>query len=315
MKRPRISVLIHTLDEAGQIEECLRSVEWADEIFLLDSFSTDGTAEIVRTKFPQVRLELRESRGSAAQKNHGIDRLRNDWVLVVDADERVTPELRDEILSTLADGPRFWAYSIARRNVVFDREVRFGLLGIDRVIRLFHRNHARYPNRRVHADLVVDGPVGRLRAPFIHNYVQSFDHLAEKMDRYAYWAAAQLYMEGKRRTWFHIGFHPFWRLIREFIGLAGFMDGTRGLVIAGMHAYYTFVKYARLWEFQRLAREGRPVPLPHFDDDPKLWECPWEKGRPEPAAVSSRASASDSPPANTDAQFDVGSPVPPSRSL
>ena len=104
MPRPSVTALIHTLNEIDYIEDCLRSVEWADEIYLMDSFSTDGTVEFVRQKFPRVRIEQREYLGAASQKNYAIDRAAHDWIFVIDADERVTPKLREEILRTL-DGP------------------------------------------------------------------------------------------------------------------------------------------------------------------------------------------------------------------
>src|SRR5687768_3192796 len=126
-----LTALIHTLNEVDQIEACIRSVEFADEIYLLDSFSTDGTVELVRERFPQVRIEQRTSLGSAAQKNYGMDHAANEWILVVDADERVTPELRTEI-QTLLGAPDRWAYSIGRRNFVFGTELHYSGLQHDR---------------------------------------------------------------------------------------------------------------------------------------------------------------------------------------
>src|SRR5947209_14080600 len=104
MPRPKVTALIHTLNELEYISDCIGSVDWADEVYLLDSFSTDGTVELVREKFPRVRIEQREYLGAASQKNYGIDRSANDWIFVIDADERVTPKLRDELLRT-PDGP------------------------------------------------------------------------------------------------------------------------------------------------------------------------------------------------------------------
>src|SRR5215210_6299726 len=116
MPRQPVTALIHTLNEIENIEECLRSVEFADEIYLVDSFSTDGTIELVRQTFPRVRIEQREYLGAASQKNYAIDRAGHDWIFVIDADERVTPKLRDEILCTLAGPVDHWAYSVGRRN-------------------------------------------------------------------------------------------------------------------------------------------------------------------------------------------------------
>lgn len=274
-RRP-LSVLVHTLNESEQIEDCLRSVDWADEIYLLDSFSSDGTVELVREHFPKVKIEQRLSLGSASQKNYGMDQVENDWVLVVDADERVTPALRKEIERLLSSEPPAWGFSIGRRNFILGEEIRFSGLQRDRVTRLFHRKHARYPNRRVHAELVVDGPVGQLRGRLLHNYVRSFDHMIEKMTRYGSWGATQLFVDGRRANAFEVFIHPLVRFLRDYFLNLGILDGTRGVVVVGMHVYYTFWKYAKLWEFTKLEKLGRPVPLAELDRDQQRWARPWE---------------------------------------
>src|SRR5207237_3496545 len=120
--------------------------------------------ELLREKFPRIRLEQREYLGAASQKNYAIDRARHDWIFYIDSNERVTPELREVILRTLEHDLAYWGYSIGRRNFMLGQEVRYSGLQRDRVTRLFHRKHARYPTRRVHADALVATPVG------------SFDH-------------------------------------------------------------------------------------------------------------------------------------------
>ena len=277
MPRPPVSVIIHTLNEIEQIEECLRTVEWADEIYLVDSLSTDGTVARVREKFPAARVEEREYLGAAATKNYAIDRAAHDWIFVIDADERVTPQLREELLRTLEGPLDRWAYSVGRRNFMLGKEVRFSGLQRDRVTRLFHRGHARYPNKRVHADLVVDGPTGELRHKMLHYYIRSFDHMIAKMTRYANWGAAQMFIDGRTTSVWGIFGHPFGKFVRDYILNLGFLDGARGLISVGMHVYYTFWKYAKLWELQQLKRLGKPVPLPELDKDEERWELPWVK--------------------------------------
>lgn len=277
MTRQKISVLIHTLNEVDQIADCLRTVEWADEVYLLDSFSEDGTVELIEREFPEVIVERRLSLGSAAQKNYGMTKVANDWILVVDADERVTPALRDEILATL-EAPQLWAYRVQRRNFIVGRRVRFSGLQRDTVVRLFHREHARYPNRRVHADLLVDGEVGRLQHLLDHNYVRSFEHLAHKTIRYATWGAAQLYRDGARPTFGDVTIRPIWRFVRDWVLNLGVLDGYRGLVVCAMHAHYTFLKYAKLWEYHERARRGEPLNLPEFEESSEIWALPWKKG-------------------------------------
>jgi glycosyltransferase involved in cell wall biosynthesis len=272
-----VSAIITTLNEYDYIEDCIRSVEWADEIYLIDSFSIDGTVDLVRQKFPRVRLEQREYLGAASQKNYAIDRAQHDWIFYIDSDERVTSELRDEILRTLEGDLRHWGYSIGRRNFMLGKEVRYSGLQRDRVTRLFHRKHARYPNRRVHADLLVDGPVGMFASKMDHFYIRTFDHMIAKMTRYANWGAAQMFIDGKTTAAPAIFGHALAKCFRDYIVNLGFLDGTRGLVSVGMHVYYTFWKYAKLWEMNQLKRMGKPVALPKLDESEERWELPWEK--------------------------------------
>jgi glycosyltransferase involved in cell wall biosynthesis len=277
MPQPPVSAILHTLNEIENIEDCLRSVEWADEIYVVDAFSKDGTVELIREKFPRVRLEQREYLGAAATKNYAMDRAAHDWIYVIDADERVTPKLRDELLRTLNGDLKLWAWSVGRLNFMLGKTVRFSGLQRDRVTRLFHRGHARYPNKRVHADLIVDGETGRLAAKMDHYYIRSFDHMIAKMTRYAEWAAAQMYIDGKTTGLWGILSHPVGKFVRDYIFNLGFLDGTRGLISVGMHVYYTFWKYAKLWELTQLKRLGKPVPLPKLDESDETWELPWVK--------------------------------------
>ena len=272
-----VSAIIHVLNELENIDDCIRSVEWADEIYVMDSFSTDGTVERIREKFPRVRLEQREYLGAASTKNYAIDRAAHDWIFIIDADERVTAKLRDEILRTLEGDLKFWAYSVGRLNFMMGKPVRFSGLQRDRVTRLFHRGHARYPNKRVHADLLVDGETGALRHKMDHFYIRTFDHMIAKMTRYADWGAAQMFIDGKTTSAWGIFSHTVAKFFRDFIFNLGFLDGARGLISVGMHAYYTFWKYVKLWELTQLKRLGKPVPLPKLDIDEGRWELPWEK--------------------------------------
>src|SRR5687768_4488544 len=116
MPRVPVSAIITTLNEVDYIEDCVRSVEWADEIYVIDSFSTDGTLDLLRSKFPRVRVEQRQYLGAASQKNYAFDRAEHDWIFYIDADERVTAPLRNEMLRTLEGPLEKWAYSVGRRN-------------------------------------------------------------------------------------------------------------------------------------------------------------------------------------------------------
>jgi glycosyltransferase involved in cell wall biosynthesis len=278
VSRHPVSALVLTYNEVDQIAGCLASLAWADEIFVVDSFSTDGTLELVRTEFPRVRIEQHEYFGAGAQRNFALDRLTHDWIFVLDADERVTPQAQAEILRIL-ENPKLWAWEIRRRNFLHDREIRYAGLQRDWVTRLFHRGHARYQNRRVHAEVDVDGRIGQLEGTLLHFYVRSLDHMASKMIRYAVWGAANKFREGKRGPFWKILLRPPWRFGRDFVAWRGFLDGVPGLIITGLHAYYTFFKYAKLWEFTMQERYGLPVSLPPFDAEESRWEKPWEVHR------------------------------------
>jgi glycosyltransferase involved in cell wall biosynthesis len=283
-KRPPITVLVTTKNEVDQIEECLESALWADQIWLVDSFSTDGTVERVREKFPQVVVEQHEYFGAAAQKNRAIPKLANDWVVILDADERITPELRASIERELED-PKHWVYEVLRLNFMIGKPVRWGGLQRDWITRVLHRRHAVYQNRRVHGEVDFDGTKGRLTGWMLHHYIRSFDHMIQKMTNYGIWGAANDFRNGKRGSVWQVVVHPCWRFIRDYIVWRGFIDGTRGAILAGIHVYYVFWKYAKLWEYTELERQGKPIPLPPFDEDPTNWARPWE---------SSGGGASDS---------------------
>lgn len=272
-----LSVLVTSFNEVEFIEDCLESVDWADEVYLLDSFSTDGTAELVAEKFPDVRFEQRKYYGAAAQKNYGIDRCKNGWVLVVDSDERVTSELKQEILDLLGRGPNRWAYHVFRQNIVMGKVVSHGNFKRDRVIRFFHKKHARYPNLRVHADMKVDGPVGTLKCKLTHFYVRSFQHMSARMHRYAYWAASQRFVDGKRCGMRKVLFNPLVRFLRDYFLFLGILDGKIGFCLAAMEGYYVYQKYLYLWEFGQFERKGLKPELPEFLSNPEIWECPWEE--------------------------------------
>jgi glycosyltransferase involved in cell wall biosynthesis len=270
--RHAVSVIITTYNEEVNIAECIESVLWADEILVVDSFSTDRTVEIARA-YP-VKLLQREYFGSAAQKNWSLDRVENEWVMVLDADERVTPPLAREILGLMAGTPRALGYSIRRRNIVFDREIRHSGWSTDKVIRLFHRAQGRYPNRRVHADLDIPGPVPTLRHALLHYTYRSLKQYIEKLMNYAEWGAAQAFREGRRAGFVELGVRPLYRFIRTYFLQLGILDGFHGLVVCGLQAYGTFLKYVILWDYRERESRGGELDLPAFDDSAKTWERP-----------------------------------------
>lgn len=269
-----LSVIITTYNEEINVGECIESAGWADEILLVDSFSTDRTLEIAR-RYPIEILE-REYFGSAAQKNWALDRVRHDWVLIIDADERVPEELAREILTVLATEPQVNGYSIRRENVFVDRVIRHSGWSTDKVVRLFRKDKGRYPNRRVHADLEIEGPVPVLRNPFLHYTFRTFDQYFPKFLNYAEWGAAQAYRDGRRAGVAELVVRPWWRFFRTYFVQRGFLDGMHGFVLCSLQAFGVFLKYARLWEYRLRAARGEELRLPAFDDSTSTWKRPAE---------------------------------------
>ncbi len=188
--RPRVSAIVTTFNEEANIAGCIESLLWCDEILVVDSFSTDRTPEIVRG-FEKVRFYQRTYYGSASQKNWAMDQVTNEWILIFDADERCTPALHKEIQGLLASGPTFEAYTIKRRVYFLDRVIRFSGWQHDRVVRLIRNGSARYPNRRVHADMVTKGPAPVLKSSMDHYMADSLDEYVRRIEKYSFWGAAQ----------------------------------------------------------------------------------------------------------------------------
>jgi len=270
--RHKVSVIITTFNEEVNVGECIESVLWADEILLVDSFSKDRTLEIAR-RYPINVLE-REYFGSAAQKNWAIDRVQHEWVLIIDADERVPEALAREILSVLATDPPVNGYYIRRENIFIDKVIRHSGWSTDKVVRLFRREKGRYPNRRVHADLEIEGQVPVLRNAFLHYTFRTFDQYFPKFLNYAEWGAAQAFRDGRRAGFVELVFRPWWRFVRTYFLQLGVLDGVHGFVLCVLQAFGVFLKYARLWEYRIRAARGEDVRLPAFDDDSATWKKP-----------------------------------------
>ncbi|HSP93391.1 MAG TPA: glycosyltransferase family 2 protein [Thermoanaerobaculia bacterium] len=250
MPREQLTAIVTTFNEEGTIAECLGTLSFADEILVVDSFSTDRTVEIARA-VPKVRVLQHEYAGNGPQCNWAMDQAAHPWVLIVDADERVTPALAREIGDLLAGGPSADHYLLRRDNVFADRVIRHSGWGQDRLVRLLRRGCARYPEQRVHADMHPGGPTPTLGAPLLHYTFRSMPQYLEKLHRYAEWGARDLAQEGRRAGFVEVALRPAWRFFRMFVLEAGFLDGLHGFVVCALQAYGVFLKWARLWELQR----------------------------------------------------------------
>ena len=248
-RKHKLTVLIPCCNEEDNIADCIESVLWADEVFVVDSYSTDGTLEIVRQY--DARLVQHEYVNSAKQKNWAIPQATHEWVMVLDADERVTPELRARVESILAGDPPHDAYAIKRMTWLFGKLIRHCGWHKDCLTRLFRRDAGRYEDLEVHADVKVPGSVGRIEEHFVHYTNESLRQYFEKFGRYTSLAAADLYRKGAPASFWRLTARPVWRFFRMYVLRLGFLDGMHGLVLCGLSAMVVFTKYAKLWEMRR----------------------------------------------------------------
>ena len=252
MPRSKITALIPAGNEEKNIAACLASVAWADEVFVVNSFSADATVELARAA--GARVVQHEYINSATQKNWAIPQASHEWILIVDCDERVTPELRDEILATLeADGRGEAAvrdgYRIGRLNHFLGRRVRYCGWQNDRCLRLFRRDKGRYQDRQVHADIEIEGGrIGLLRGKLLHYTFTSFAQYMRKFDQYTTWAAGDRARRTPSVRWYHLTLRPAGRFLKQYVLKRGFLDGQAGLVICTLAAFSVFMKYAKLME-------------------------------------------------------------------
>jgi glycosyltransferase involved in cell wall biosynthesis len=249
---PKLSVTIITRNEAADIGDALASVAWADEIVVVDSESTDDTAAIARRH--NARVVVRPWPGYVDQKNHAASLASHDWILSLDADERVTPALAEEIKGVMARAPEaigHAAFRIPRVTWHLGRWIRTTDWYPDHQLRLYDRRAAQWAGRYVHESLTVRGTTGRLRGELQHYaYRDLTDHL-ETIDRYTTYAARQMQEAGRRAGLLQIAGHPPLAFLRNYIARGGIRDGVPGFIISAMNAYYVFLKFAKLWEIQR----------------------------------------------------------------
>ena len=242
----KVSVIIITKDEEKNISDCLRSVNWADEIIVVDSESTDRTVELAK-QFTD-KIFIRKWEGYVPQKRYALSLASNEWVLSLDADERITPELKDEILSLLpgeVDG-----YKIRRKNFLMNKEITSCSWEKDYQLRLFKKNKTDLNERLVHEKFVAQGKIGTLKNPMIHYTFSSFSEYFSKINHYTSLKAQELIQKKKRVGAWTIFSHTVSAFFAFFIIRRGFKDGIYGLIISLLHSVSTMMNYIKLWELQ-----------------------------------------------------------------
>lgn len=247
---PGLSACIITFNEADRIEACLASLDFCDEIVVVDSGSTDGTAE--RAAALGARVLTRPFDGYRRQKDFAVQSAGHDWVLCLDADERVTPALREAIAAVRAQGFGASGYRFARATEYFGAFLRHGNAYPDRVLRLFDRRRGGWRGEReIHEHVSVDGPVQRLHGDLEHRAYRSLADQLTRLERYARLMAEHDHGRGRRASLLNLVLNPAWRFFRGFVLRAGFLDGWRGLIYAWVEANYVRQKFIKLWLLAR----------------------------------------------------------------
>ena len=251
-----VTVTIITLNEAHHIAAAIDSAAWADEILVVDSGSTDDTVAIAGGK--GVRVMHRTWPGYVDQKNYAASVAAHDWIFSLDADERVTPALADEVRSLMTSDPAERAFRVPRVTFHLGRWVRTTDFYPDYQTRLYDRRAARWQGKYVHESVVADGPSGQLKHELQHySYRDLSDHL-ERINQYSTLAARQMFESGRRASAVDLLAHPPAAFLRNYLLRGGFTDGMPGLTISLVNAYSVLLKFAKLWEMQQQPPTAQP---------------------------------------------------------
>lgn len=242
-----ISAIVITYNEEKNISDCLKSLSFCKEIILVDSFSQDKTIEICKN-FNKVYVFQKQWAGFSADKNFALQKAVNEWIFWLDADERVSEELKAEIIKATATND-FAAFSIPRKNIFLNKWLKYGGWYPDGVIRLFKKSDSYFEERLVHEKLIFKGTCGKLKNPILHLAYNNISQYIGKQNKYGkLWAREN--KEIKKINPYLIPFKCLLKFIETYIYKRGFLDGSLGFIAALLATYATFVKYFFLWEEQ-----------------------------------------------------------------
>lgn len=245
-----LSVVLITKNAHHLLKRTLEAVSWADAVLIVDAGSTDGTRELAESLGAKVLLQT-EWKGYGYQKNYALTKAEGDWILFLDADEVVDAKLAEEIQRVTGSDGGPAGYSMLRVNYFCGEPLRYGNGRPDYVDRLFKKDKGRVSDHRVHERVIVDGPVERLEGELRHYTTESISHRVRKNDEYATTAADELYRQGKRASMLQLLFLMPLSIFRDLILKGGILDGKNGVIMAVTGAFYSFSKYAKLWELQK----------------------------------------------------------------
>ena len=256
---PSLSIVILTRNEARNIVDCVRSARFADEVVVLDSGSSDGTPELARAEGAKVSTSS-DWPGFGPQKNRALALVTGDWVFSLDADEVISPSLRESILAAVREPGAHAAFEVDRTSSYCGQVIRHAGWSPDWIVRLFRRDAARFSDDLVHERVVVQGSVGRLRGELMHRSFPDFESVLDKVNRYSTAGARALADRGKRASPAKAVGHGLWAFLRTYLLQRGFLDGAMGLALAVSNAEGTYYRYLKLWLLQRERATGTPHP-------------------------------------------------------
>ncbi|RCS27352.1 glycosyltransferase family 2 protein [Polaribacter sp. WD7] len=250
----KITAIIPTLNEEIHIEDAIKSVRFADEIIVIDSYSTDKTIAIAEKM--NVKIIKRKFDDFSSQKNFAIDQAKHSWIYILDADERVTPAVEKEILEAVNNPQGFVGFYVRRTFYFADEKVNYCGFQRDKVIRLFLKEFCRYNGNPVHETIAAKGKLGFFKNKIDHFSYRSFDHYIAKMNHYGALKAQQLHEKGQSVNIFHVTVKPLARFFIHYIIRLGFLDGFVGFLVANTQAYGVLVRYIKLWHLNKRAKNG-----------------------------------------------------------
>lgn len=245
----KISVVVSAFNEEKNLSACLESLAWADEIVVVDNESTDKTAQIAKKYTKKLYSQKNDPLQIDVQKNFGFTKATHEWVLSLDADERISPELSHEIKKVIAD-TQANGFKIPRKNIVFGKWIEHSFLWPDYQVRLFKKGKGRYASSQVHQQLQVEGTVDTLESPLLHENYQSISQFLQKMDKYTDNEANSLFEKNTHFHWIDAARLPVRDFLKTFFLQNGYKDGLHGFVFSTLQAFYTFLVWAKVWEKQ-----------------------------------------------------------------
>ncbi len=258
----KLSVVISAYNEESRIEACLNSAKWVDEIIVVDNSSTDNTLQIAKRFTDKVYSQPNDPLKIDLQKNTGFEKATGDYILSLDADETIPEELRKEIEELFRKGDLKTGYKIPRKNIIFGKWIQHSLWWPDYQLRLFKKGKGKFEKEAVHEPIKIDGEIGELSEPLIHDNYQTISQYLYKMDKiYTEVEAKKIFGTGRELKWHDAIRYPMNDFLKTYFLQKGYRDGLHGLVLSILQAFYMEIVFAKVWEKQGFKEDNSPASI------------------------------------------------------